>query len=176
MANKICLVGPMGAGKSTIGKKLASRLGMDFVDCDDEIEARTGTTISIIFDIEGEPGFRDREQKILADLIARTNTIIATGGGCVIREANRIHLGSADAVIYLCTDVAEQLQRTNKSRHRPLLDTPDRESRLTEIALIREPLYEEVATVTIHSHGRKATTVVQEILDQLKGSLNHANP
>ena len=167
MANNICLVGPMGAGKSTIGKKLAARLGMTFIDCDDEIEARTGTTISVIFDIEGETGFRDREEKILTELLDLSDSIIATGGGCVTRENNRALLHSANTVIYLSTDVQEQLKRTSKSRHRPLLDTPDRESRLIEMANIRDPLYAEVATITIHSQGRKATTVVQEIIDQL---------
>jgi len=167
VANNICLVGPMGAGKSTIGKKLAARLGMEFVDCDDEIEARTGTTIPVIFDIEGEAGFRDREEKILSDLLDISNRVIATGGGCVIRENNRAQLLSAGTVIYLSTDVQEQLKRTGKSRHRPLLETPDRESRLTEMAKIREPLYEEVATLTVHSQGRKAVTVVQEIIEQL---------
>lgn len=171
MANNICLVGPMGAGKSTIGKKLAARLGMDFVDCDDEIEARTGTTISVIFDIEGESGFRDREEKILAALLDLSNTVIATGGGCVIRENNRTLLHTAATVIHLSTDVQEQLRRTSKSRHRPLLDTPDREARLLEIAQIRDPLYAEVATITVHSQGRKAVAVVQEIIDQL----DHAN-
>lgn len=167
MANNICLIGPMGAGKSTIGKKLAARLNMEFVDCDDEIQARTGTTISVIFDIEGESGFRDREEKILADLLTRSNTVIATGGGCILRESSRIQLQQADAVIYLKTDVGEQLKRTSKSRHRPLLDTPDRESRLTEIAAEREPLYAEVATLTIQSQGRKSVAVVEEIIDKL---------
>ena len=167
MANNICLIGPMGAGKSTIGKKLAARLNLDFIDCDDEIQARTGTTISVIFDIEGESGFRDREEKILADLLTHSNSVIATGGGCVLRENSRIQLQKADAVIYLKTDVSEQLKRTSKSRHRPLLETPDRESRLTEIAAEREPLYSEVATITIQSQGRKSLAVVQEIIDKL---------
>lgn len=171
MANTICLVGPMGAGKSTIGRKLASRLGLAFIDCDDEIESRTGTTIPVIFDIEGESGFREREEKILTELLDNSNTVIATGGGCVLRENNRAGLKSADQVIYLATDIEEQLKRTSKSRHRPLLDTADRESRVREIARVREPLYEEVATLTIHSQGRRANAVVQEIIDQL----DHAN-
>ena len=167
MKQNLCLVGPMGAGKTTIGKKLAAQLGAEFIDCDDEIESRTGTTIPVIFDIEGEEGFRDREEKILEELIARTGLVLATGGGCVIREVNRTVLKKADVVIYLAASVQDQLARTRKSRHRPLLDTPDREATLTQLAQQRDPLYEEVATFTVHSHGRKTGAVVKEIIDIL---------
>ena len=167
MNKNLCLVGPMGAGKTTIGKKLAAQFNADFIDCDDEIESRTGTTIPVIFDIEGEEGFRDREEKILEELIAKKGLVLATGGGCVIREANRIVLKNADTVIYLAASVQDQLARTRKSRHRPLLDTPDKETRLTQLAEQRDPLYEEVATIVVHSHGRKASAVVKEIIELL---------
>ncbi len=158
----------MGAGKSTIGRKLAQRLGLSFVDCDEVIEQRTGTTIPIIFEIEGESGFREREEKILAELLQGENQVIATGGGCVTREVNRQNLQQAGAIIiYLATSVTEQLKRTRRSRNRPLLNTDNREKKLLQLAEEREPIYSNLATHTIRSQGRKVNTVVDEIVEAL---------
>jgi shikimate kinase len=163
----IFLVGPMGAGKTTVGRRLAQHLGLDFLDCDEEIERRTGTTISIIFEIEGEAGFRKREHQMLGELTGRPGIVLATGGGAVLLTENRELLRSRGTVIYLRTSVAEQLRRTRGSSHRPLLQTDDPEQRLRDMAQTREPLYESVADIVVESPGRKVGATVKEVLDRL---------
>jgi shikimate kinase len=163
----VFLVGPMGAGKTTVGRRLAQSLGLEFLDSDEELERRTGTTIPIIFEIEGEAGFRRREHKILTELTAMSGIVLATGGGAVLLPENRELLRSRGTVVYLRTSVSEQMRRTRNSTHRPLLATPDPEERLRQLALEREPLYEAVADITVDSPGRKVAATVAEVLDRL---------
>src|SRR5690554_2872722 len=129
----IFLVGPMGAGKSTVGRFLAERLGYEFIDSDHEIEARTGVTIPMIFDIEGEAGFRQREMTVIDELTQRPNIVLATGGGVVLAEDNRRALRSRGFVIYLRSSVESLVQRTKNDRNRPLLQTDDPEKVIRQI-------------------------------------------
>jgi shikimate kinase len=145
------LVGLPGAGKSTLGRTLARRLGKTFVDADTELERKLGVTISTIFEIEGEAGFRDREESVLAELTAQTNIVLATGGGAVIRPTNRERLKTNGTVIYLHALPAALRERTRRSRHRPLLNAPDPLSRLVELYAARDAWYREVATQVLES-------------------------
>ncbi len=158
----------MGAGKTTVGRRLADNLGLDFYDSDQEIERRTGTTIPIIFEIEGEAGFRKREHQVLTDLTALSGVVLATGGGAVLLVENRELLRSRGTVVYLRTSVAEQLRRTRGSTHRPLLQgDDDPEQRLRDLAQAREPLYESVADIVVESPSRKVGATVKDVLDRL---------
>lgn len=163
----LILVGPMGAGKSTIGRLLAKELRVPFKDSDKEIEQRTGADIPWIFDVEGEQGFREREQAMIAELCALDGVVIATGGGAVLREANRVSLRSGGQVVYLFTSIEQQLGRTSRDRNRPLLQTADPERVLVELMSIRDPLYREVADLIIETDERPPRMVVQEILERL---------
>ena len=164
----IFLVGPMGAGKTTVGRRLAERLNKEFIDSDHEIEERTGTTIAIIFDIEGEDGFRKREARVLQELTALKNTVLATGGGAVLLPENRSLLRERGTVVYLRTTIEEQLRRTRGSRNRPLLDTDEPEERLRELALEREALYDSVADVVVDSDGRRPAATARMITTRLE--------
>lgn len=144
-APNLVLVGPMGAGKSSIGKRLAERFGLVFADADRDLELRTGTTVATIFDCEGEAGFRARERAALAGLLAGDGLLVATGGGAVLDPDNRRRLHARGFVVHLHVDVAGQLERLARDRTRPLLQRPDREDVLRELAQVREPLYAEVA-------------------------------
>lgn len=144
-ASNLVLVGPMGAGKSSIGRRLAERFGMAFVDADREIEARCGTTVSTIFECEGEAGFRARERESLAALLAGEGRLLATGGGVVLDAGNRRLLRERGFVVWLQVGVEEQLQRLARDRSRPLLQREDREAVLRRLAEERAPLYAEVA-------------------------------
>ena len=145
------LVGLPGAGKSTLGRQLARRLGKTFVDADAELERKLGVTIATIFEIEGEASFRDREEAALIDLAAMTNIVLATGGGVVIRPANRERLKVNGMVVYLHASPETLYERTRRSRHRPLLNTADRAARLVELYTVRDPLYREVANCVVES-------------------------
>ena len=164
----IFLVGPMGAGKTTIGRRLAEALGMDFVDSDQEIEARTGATIPWIFDVEGEAGFRKREKTLIDELTQRPNLVLATGGGAVLDPENRRHLQARGTVIYLHATLDELLARTRKDRNRPLLQTADPRARLEAILREREPLYREVADIVFETGQRSIRQAVQSLLRQLQ--------
>ena len=166
------LIGPMAAGKTTIGRRLADELGLEFLDTDEEIERRTGTTIPIIFDIEGEEGFRRREQKVLDDFSETGGAVIATGGGSVLAAENQRIMSERGTVIYLATTVAEQLRRTRNKRNRPLLETDDRETTLRELAAERDPIYDRLADIRVESDGRRASSVVKEIIDNLSHFAN----
>lgn len=166
-ARNVVLVGPMGAGKSTIGRLLAGRLGFVFRDSDTLIEERTGATIAWIFDVEGEPGFRERETAVIRDLATESGLVVATGGGAVLSPENRRLLSGMGAVVYLETSVREQLARTRRDRKRPLLQTPDREKVLSELLAVRDPLYREIADVVVRTDRRGASSVGAEILEQL---------
>lgn len=164
----LILVGPMGAGKSTIGRLLAKELHLPFKDSDKEIEVRTGADIPWIFDVEGEAGFREREQAVLADLCREDGLVLATGGGAVLRAENRAALHAGGRVIYLHTSVEQQLERTARDRNRPLLRTANPGQVLRELLTTRDPLYREIADVVIETDQRPPRMVVQEILSRLE--------
>lgn len=164
----LIIVGPMGAGKSTIGRLLAKELRLDFKDSDKEIEVRAGANIPWIFDVEGEQGFRDREQAMLAELCEAQDQVIATGGGAVMRPENRRTLRAGGRVIYLHTSVEQQLARTARDRNRPLLRTANPGKVLSDLLAIRDPLYREIADLIIETDERPPRLVVLEILARLK--------
>lgn len=163
----IFLVGPPGAGKSAVGRRLAQGLHLGFVDSDDEIESRTGVDIPFIFEKEGEEGFRKREAAVIDDVTRLDNIVLATGGGAVIRPENRSHLGGRGYVIYLYTSVDQQLARTARGRERPLLENGDRRKTLEELLAQRDPLYREIADLVVDTDGRKVNSVANEIIGKL---------
>jgi len=163
----IFLIGPMGAGKSAVGRQLARLLHLGFMDSDEEIESRTGVDISFIFEKEGEEGFRKREARAIDDLTQRDGIVLATGGGAILDPQNRSHLGARGFVIYLHTTVDQQLARTRKGRDRPLLNNDDPHAALEALMAIREPMYREIADLTIETDGRKVRAVANEILERL---------
>lgn len=158
----------MGAGKSTIGRLLAKELQLDFKDSDKEIETRAGADIPWIFDVEGEEGFRKRETSIIDELSQLTNTVLATGGGAVMREENRKFLQSRGTVVYLHASINQQIQRTAKDRNRPLLQNQDRAQVLTELMALRDPIYTEVCDIQVETDRRRPKTVVREIINQIE--------
>ncbi|WP_029933603.1 shikimate kinase AroK [Thiomicrospira pelophila] len=164
----IFLVGPMGAGKSTVGRFLAERLGYEFIDSDHEIEERTGVTIPMIFDIEGETGFRQREMTVIDELTQRPNIVLATGGGVVLAEDNRRALRSRGFVIYLRSSVESLVQRTKNDRNRPLLQTDDPEKVIRQILEARDPLYMEIADLVIETQQVSVFRVVKHIHEALE--------
>jgi len=166
--DNIFLVGPMGAGKTTIGRQLARSLKKEFVDSDHEIEQRTGANISWIFDVEGEEGFREREKKIIEELSQRKNIVLATGGGAVLAPENRKYLQSRGTVVYLMATVKQQEERTKHDSGRPLLqNTDDISKRLTELMEIRDPLYREIADHVVMTSRSNPKSVSGEIQKQL---------
>lgn len=164
----VFLVGPMGVGKTTIGKVLAEHLGLNFYDSDREIEASTGADIPWIFDVEGEAGFRVRETRMIEELTKRRGIVLATGGGVVLAEENRKCLINNGDVVYLRASIPQQLERTSRDKNRPLLQTADPEEKIREIMRFREPLYNEVATLIINTNRRSPKNVSIEIIDQLE--------
>ena len=165
--NNIFLVGLMGAGKTTIGRQLARRLGKRFVDSDHEIEARTGASVPWIFEIEGEPSFRRREADMIRDLSKQDNLVLATGGGAVLDPASRALLAERGTVIYLRAAIGSILQRTSHDKNRPLLQTADPRAKLEELLAARDPLYREIADLVIDTGRPNVQSMVQTILDQL---------
>ena len=167
-APNLFLIGPMGAGKSTVGRHVAERLQMPFVDLDHEIEAHTGASIPLIFELEGETGFRDRERALLAEIAARDGIILATGGGAVLDARNRDALRRRGFVAWLDADVDAQLARLARDRQRPLLRAPDRRERLVEMAALRNPLYAGIADLRLPSSAhRNSTQAAHDLLAQL---------
>ncbi|MGJ7473392.1 shikimate kinase AroK [Pseudomonas fulva] len=164
----LILVGPMGAGKSTIGRLLAKELRLPFRDSDKEIELRCGANIPWIFDKEGEPGFRDREQAMIAELCSLDGVVVATGGGAVMREANRRALHQGGRVIYLHASVEQQVGRTARDRNRPLLRTANPEATLRALLEARDPLYREIADLVVQTDERPPRMVVIDILERLQ--------
>lgn len=147
------LIGPMGSGKSSIGRRLAQHFGMTCVDLDASIEARTGASVTTIFEIEGEAGFRQRECEMLAETSAQQGIVLATGGGAVLATTNRSLLRERGFVLWLETTVEQQLARLVRDRQRPLLNAPDRRARLEQLALERDPVYRELADFAVASEG-----------------------
>ncbi|AGH82477.1 shikimate kinase [Psychromonas sp. CNPT3] len=163
----IFLIGPMGAGKSTIGRHLAQMLHLNFHDSDAEIEKKTGADIAWVFDVEGEEGFRTREQGILDELTQNHGIVLATGGGAIIRAENRNHLSARGIVVYLKTSINKQLARTLKDKRRPLLQTDDPRVVLEALAKTRNALYDEVADYTIETDDQSAKVVASQIISLL---------
>jgi shikimate kinase len=151
LRNNLYLIGLPGAGKSTLGRQLARRLGLTFVDADTELERRLGVTIPTIFEIEGEAVFRDREEAMLAEIVERTGIVLGTGGGVVIRAVNRDRLKANGTVVYLHADPATLRERTRRSRDRPLLNAPDPLARLQELYAQRDGLYRDIAEHVVES-------------------------
>lgn len=161
----IFLIGMMGAGKSTVGRLLARRCGFTFIDCDRELESRSGVDIATIFELEGEGSFRRREAALIDELTQRTRTVLATGGGAVLSEENRRHLHDRGLVIYLRASVDEILRRTHKDRARPLLQAADRRGRIAQLLAEREALYEEIAHVSVQSSSGNPNRLVARLME-----------
>ncbi|MDH3547556.1 MAG: shikimate kinase AroK [Gammaproteobacteria bacterium] len=161
------LIGPMGAGKSAVGRQLARMLHLKFVDSDDEIESRTGVDIPFIFEKEGEAGFRRREATVIDELSKMDGIVLATGGGAVIDAETRSRLGARGFVVYLYTTVEQQLARTSKGRERPLLESGDPRKILEDLMAMRDPLYREIADLTVETDRRRVSAVASEIRDKL---------
>ena len=165
---RIFIVGPMASGKSTLGKKLAQALSIDFVDTDREIEKKAGAEISWIFEVEGEEGFRERERKVLKKSINKDDVVISTGGGIVTVKENRALMIAKGKVVYLKTPLEIQLKRTEKDKKRPLLAKGNKKQILEALKKERDPKYEEIADITIDQDGQKnRTTIINEIIDRL---------
>lgn len=158
----------MGAGKTTIGRQIASELSLEFFDSDHEIEKRTGVTITHIFDVEGETGFRKRETTILDELTTKKGIVLATGGGAILNAENRQFLMSRGTIIYLYANIETLLERTSKDRNRPLLQTENPQAVLKELFEIRDPLYRETADIIIDTGKDSARLALKEILEKLQ--------
>ncbi len=158
------LIGPMGAGKTTVGRELARHQHLGFHDSDHEIEHRTGASIPLIFELEGEAGFRAREKTMLAELVQQEHMVLATGGGAILDPANRAGLAAHGTVIYLRAPVEHLLRRIGRDTHRPLLHTENPRARLEQLLQERDPLYREIADLVIETHRRRTPSVVNEIL------------
>lgn len=165
--NNIYLVGMPGAGKTTVGRQLARRLHRSFIDADHEIEARTGVRIPLIFDIEGEQGFRDREAKVIAELAAESNLVVATGGGAVLRPENRSAIKQGGTVIYLHATPRLLFERTRLDPNRPLLQVADPMGKIDELFAQRDPLYREVADIIVNSVGGSISHLVKQVEREL---------
>ena len=164
---RLALVGPMASGKTTLGRLLARQLGLKFIDSDREIERRNGVSIATIFDIEGEDAFRDREERAIDELMDLEGVLVATGGGVVLREANRIRLSQESLVLFLNPDLETQIKRTLTDRKRPLLQRKDKAELLKEMRVTRYPLYRQVADVEIPVDNRPGKRMMDAILRRL---------
>ena len=164
----VYLIGPMGSGKTAVGRRLAAMLGKEFLDSDAEIERRTGVDVRFIFEKEGEARFRERERDVIADLTALEGVVVATGGGAVLDPSNRARLASTGTVVYLEASVDTQLQRTRPSRNRPLLMTGDPRAVLERLMSIRRPLYEEIANVRVDTTGQRVKAVAASVRELLE--------
>jgi len=166
-ARSIFLVGPMGAGKSAVGRRLAHDIGAEYFDSDAVIEARTGVEISFIFEKEGERGFRRRERQVIDELTERSGIVLATGGGSVLAAENRERLAKRGRVVYLHATVAQQLERTSHNKERPLLSSGDPERTLGDLMEARDPLYREIAEICVETDDRTVADVAGEIRRRL---------
>jgi shikimate kinase len=173
--DNIFLVGLMGAGKTTVGKLLARQLGKTFIDCDHEIEERTGVKIPVIFEIEGEAGFRKREETVIEDLVARPNIVLGTGGGAVLSAHNRELLRTQGTVVYLRGTPEQLYERTRHDRNRPLLQTEDPLAKLQNLFSQRDPLYREVADLVVDTGRQSVTSFARQLKDKLELLMMSAN-
>ena len=172
----IFLIGPMGSGKSAVGKYLSRLVRAPFIDSDNEIERRTGVDIPYIFEKEGEAGFRQRERETLEVLTAEGPMVLATGGGAVLLPENREALSQRGCVIYLKTSVAQQVYRVKHARNRPLLNNVDPGEKLEQLMRVRAPIYEALADVTVSTDGRRVRSVAEDIMRALKDTFPGATP
>lgn len=167
-ASNVFLIGPMGSGKTTIGQRVAKILDLEFFDCDHELESQTGASVSLIFDVEGEQGFRERETRMLEQLTGRQGVLVATGGGAVLKKQNRELLKRNGLVVYMSTSVPQQLRRLNRDRSRPLLQTSNRKVKLARLAAERNPLYEQLADIEFPSQNRGLNVTAQALADLIR--------
>lgn len=165
--SNIYLIGPMGSGKTTIGQRVAKRLKMEFLDCDQNLEKQTGASVNLIFDVEGESGFRKRESRMLKVLTSRPNVLLATGGGTVLEKENRELLQQTGLVVYLQTPVSLQLDRLRQDRTRPLLQEGDRRQKLTRLAAERNPIYREMADLVFPSRKGGPEITAQHLVEAI---------
>ena len=164
----VFLVGPMGAGKTTIGKQLAQLLHLKFIDSDQEIESRTGAAIDWIFDIEGEEGFRKREQEVIAELTQKQGIVLATGGGAIMLPENRTFLAGRGIVVYLETSIEQQVERTRRDKRRPLLQgSDDPEKTLLDLNQQRDAMYREIADIVVATNENSIKSVANKIVAQI---------
>ena len=167
-SNNLILIGMMGSGKTTMARSLARHLGKTFVDSDEEITKRTGVTIPHIFDIEGEAGFRQRETAAIQEIMSRENIVLATGGGAVLAEENRQLMKHGGIIIYLRANVHDLWQRTRHDRSRPLLQTRDPQAKLRELLRVRDPIYQQVADITIQSGKQSAHALMLLLVEEIE--------
>ena len=164
----VFLVGMMGAGKTTAGRLMARRLKREFLDTDHEIERRCGVKVPVIFEIEGEAGFRQREAAVIAELTARDDVVLATGGGAVLDEANRRHLAARGTVVYLHAPPPALYERVRQDRNRPLLASADPQARLQELYAVRDPMYREIADIVVDTGRQSVQNLARQLLARLK--------
>jgi shikimate kinase len=164
----IILIGPMGAGKTTIGRQIARLFSFDFFDSDRVIEERTGASISLIFELEGEAGFRKREKEVISELTQKKRIVLATGGGAVLQKENQQALKSSGTIVYLCAGIDDLLERTTKDKNRPLLQTDNPREKLQEILAEREHLYLELADIILKTNKMTVHTAVKELANKLR--------
>ena len=167
LSENLFLIGLMGAGKTTVGKLLARHLNKQFIDSDHEIEKKTGVKINVIFELEGEDGFRTREEAIVDELTHQQGIVLATGGGVVLRKANRLTLRSRGTVVYLRANAEDLWRRTRHDRNRPLLQTENPRARLQELLLQRDPLYRETAHLIMDTGEQNVQKLVRQLEQQL---------
>ncbi len=182
LSQNVFLIGPMGSGKTSIGKHLSTMLNLDFYDCDHELEHLTGASVNLIFDVEGETGFRLRESRLLKQLTAKNGVLIATGGGAICNEENRRLLRSRGFVVYLKTSVERQLSHLSQDKSRPLLQAEDKKQRLLDLARVRNPLYDATAdlvfstrTSSVYASAITLSAAILEQVDPLKPEKPHAD-
>jgi shikimate kinase len=173
--DNIFLVGLMGAGKTTVGKLLAKQFGKTFIDSDHEIEARTGVNIPVIFEIEGEAGFRKREEAVLSDLVSRSNIVLGTGGGAILSARNRELLRLNGTVVYLRGAPEQLYERTRQDRNRPLLQTEDPLAKLRELYAQRDPLYREVADLVADTGRQNVAGFARQLKDKIELLMRQSN-
>ena len=163
--DNIILIGPMGAGKTTIGRQLAKKLSKEFYDSDHEIEKHTGADVSLIFELEGEEGFRKRESQLLKELVSNKNIVLSTGGGAVLDPENRKLLSDNGIIIYLKSTAEKLYRRIADDKRRPLIQTDDRLNKIKKILEEREPLYQSLANEIIETQELSIKQITQKILD-----------